>query len=165
MAAKRIPDDVREAVADEMRKRHGGKPTAEEIATQFGISKRSVQKIANEYGVTSEEARAATQNATDALRKTNAQLRAEISAELLDVAREALRDMRRQAVIYNFGGKDNTYNERTVERPPTGDRRNLATIAAIALDKHKMLDAYDSASDNTDVAAWLEWMSGAPKRG
>lgn len=52
--------------------------------------------------------------------------------------------MEAPSVIYNFGGKDNTYNEKQVSRPPVADQRQLATIAAIALDKHKMLDNYDA---------------------
>jgi phage repressor protein C with HTH and peptisase S24 domain len=165
VARQRIPDDVRAAVADEMRQRHAGKPTVREIATQFGISTRSVQTIATELGVHSESAHAVTKNANDQVRRSNAQRRADISALFAQRAEEALMAMRAPAVIFNFGGKDNTYNEKNVEQPPTADQRNLMTIAAIAMDKHKMLDAYDSASENTDVAAWLEWMSGAPKRG
>jgi len=166
VAQQRIPDDVREAVADEMRRRHAGKPTVREIAEQFGISRRSVQNIADAAGVHSDErAQALTQNAVEQQRRTNAQRRADISALFAQRAEEALMDMRRPAKIYNFGGKDNTYNEKDVEQPPTADQRNLMIIAATAMDKHKMLDSYDAAHDNTDVAAWLEWMSGAPKRG
>jgi hypothetical protein len=164
VAQRRIPDDVREAVADEMRRRHAGKPTVREIAAQFDISPRSVQTIAQEFGVHSDAARAATENATERQRRTNAQRRADISALFAQRAEEALMAMREPAKIYNFGGKDNTYNERDVAQPPTADQRNLMIIAATAMDKHKMLDAYDSASDNADVAAWLEWMSRAPRR-
>jgi hypothetical protein len=163
VASQRIPDDVRAAVAEEMRNRHAGKPTVQEIADQFGISRRSVQVIADAAGVNSEAARAATKNATEQVRRTNAQRRADISALFAQRAEEALQDMRLPAKIYNFGGKDNTYNERDVGQPPTADQRNLMTIAAIAMDKHKMLDAYDSASDNTDVAAWLEGMARAAR--
>jgi hypothetical protein len=162
VARQRIPDDVRAAVADEMRQRHAGKPTVREIATQFGISPRSVQSIADAAGVHDEAARAHTKNATEQVKITNAQLRAEISRKLLVLANQALDEMNEPAVIYNFGGKDNTYNERTVKRPPADARRAIATTAAIMIDKHKVLDAYDSASENTDVAGWLEWMKGMP---
>lgn len=163
MARQRIPNDVREAVAEELRNRFAGKPTVREIAEQFGIGARTVQTIGAEFGVFTDSARAATKNATEQQKLTNAQLRAEISRLFAERAREALADMRRPAKIYNFGGKDNTYNEKDVEQPPTADQRNLMIIAATAMDKHKMLDAYDAASDNADVAAWLEWMSGAPR--
>lgn len=82
--------------------------------------------------------------------------RAELSQRLLDEARRALDDMHRPAKIYNFGGKDNTYNERTVDEPPVGDRRQLATIAAITLDKHRMLDGYDT--DRAAASAVDDWL-------
>lgn len=73
--------------------------------------------------------------------------------------------MNSPAVIYNFGGKDNSYNQRVVERPPTGDQRNLMTVAAIALDKHKMLDTYDTQqSISSAVDDWLGAMMGRDQR-
>jgi AraC-like DNA-binding protein len=155
-----MSDEVRSAIAEAMRARRLGKPTVATIALDFGVSVRTVTRVAKDFGVIPDESRARTENATRAVRATNAERRAELSKRLLEVASRALDDMDSPSIIFNFGGKDNTYNERTVERPPTTDRRNLATIAAIALDKHRMLDLHDSATDNTDVAKWLAWMAG-----
>lgn len=130
------------------------------------MSVRSVQTIAHDAGVVPDAARAQTNNATEQVRATNAQRRAALAARFLDAAERALDDMESPAKIYNFGGKDNTYNEVAVERPPTADQRNLMIIAATATDKHKVLDQYDSATDNADVSKFLEWLGGAPvKRG
>jgi hypothetical protein len=82
--------------------------------------------------------------------------RARISERLVEAAERALDDMNAPAVIYNFGGKDNTYAERPVSRPPVADQRQLATIAAIALDKHRMLDQYDAQQGMASaVDDWL----------
>jgi hypothetical protein len=65
--------------------------------------------------------------------------------------------------VYSFGGRDNTYAERMLSRPDFRGRRDLAQVAKIALDAHKMLDQYDSdAAQAAAVDAWLKSMIGAP---
>lgn len=132
------------------------------IAARNNVSDSTVRKVRDEAGLEAPEiTRVHTKSATEQTRANNAQLRAQIAKRLLAVANEALDDMNAEATIYNFGGKDNTYNEKKVGRPPTGDRRNLATIAAIALDKHKMLDAYDAdASQGADMDRFLRALGG-----
>lgn len=113
-------------------------------------------------GLSHEAARMATENATNAKMASNAERRAELAERLLSVARQALDDMNQSATIYNFGGKDNTYNEVTVSRPPTGDQRNLMTVAAIAIDKHVVLERIDSArSGAVQVDLFIQALSGA----
>ncbi|MET7518106.1 hypothetical protein ABZS88_32490 [Streptomyces sp. NPDC005480] len=51
----------------------------------------------------------------------------------LTVAAERLTEqMRQPAKIYNFGGKDNTYEERDVDEPPTMDKKALIIAATAA---------------------------------
>jgi len=130
------------------------------IAERTGVSPASVSKIARDMGV-EQPKRSQTKKATEALRADLAARRAEISKRMVDAAERALDDMESPAKIYNFGGKDNTYNEREVPRPPTGDQRNLMIIAATALDKHRMLDQYDAQQGLAAVVDdWLGDMLG-----
>lgn len=46
--------------------------------------------------------------------------------------------------MFSFGGKDNVYRERILDRAPTGDLRNLMTSAAIAFDKHLLAERHDA---------------------
>jgi len=58
--------------------------------------------------------------------------------------------------VYAFGGRDNDYNERLLDRPPTTDIRNLMTSFGIALDKHLKLDDHDAEDgDGAAVDRWL----------
>lgn len=132
------------------------------VSDRHGVAKSSISRIAQAEGISwTQEGRSIAENAVDQRRKTNAQLRSALAERLLEVANRALSDMNAPAVIYNFGGKDNSYNERTVDRPPTADQRNLATIAAIAIDKHKVLDMYDAdARSGAMLDRWLGAMVG-----
>lgn len=160
----RLSEDQKRAVADDIRATIGtALCTTRKLAARHATSEASVRRIAAQHGLTlgTDATRAIVKNAVEVKRDNAARQRAEISAMLLDEAREAVLDMRRPATIYNFGGKDNTYNEKQVSRPPTGDRRNLAIIAGTLLDKHKMLDGYDASQHLASaVDDWLGDMLG-----
>lgn len=85
--------------------------------------------------------------------------RSRLAERMIEVAERALDDMESPATVFNFGGKDNTFEARVLPRPPTGDQRNLTIIAATAIDKHKILDHYDSDTRERDaLTLWLEHM-------
>ena len=143
----RISDEVRAAVVADLRKTHGTpEGSVRSVAKRHGISEASTRRIGSAAGVSGGEAtRAKTENATVVAALTNAQRRERLAARFLDVAERALDRMESPALIFNFGGKDNTYNEREVERPPTADQRNLMIIAGTAFDKHALAERFDSA--------------------
>lgn len=132
------------------------------VATRHGVSDSTVRKVRDEAGLMSAEAaRAKTQNAAEQTKASNAARRAEIARRLLAVAEQALDDMGRPAFVFNIGGKDNTYTQHTVDKPVFGDRRTLATIAAIALDKHVALEKHDSdVAGGSDMDRFLEALAG-----
>lgn len=142
----RISDEVRAAVLADLRENLGTPNGAtRKIAARHDISDASVRRIAATAGIDAAMSRSRTQNATEQLVLTNAQRRERLASRLLDMAERALEDMNAPATVFNFGGKDNTYNERTMERPPTADQRNLAIIAGVGIDKHAVLERFDSA--------------------
>lgn len=142
----RLSEEVRAAVLADLRRTRGTPDgTIRKVAARNGVSEASARRIATAAGMTQEETHALTKNAIEASRLTNAQRREALASRMLDAAERALDDMRTSATIFNFGGKDNSYNERAVERPPTADQRNLMIIAGTAIDKHKILEQFDSA--------------------
>lgn len=164
----RLSEEQRLAIEKDLKATHGTREGAtRRVADRHGISQSTVRRIQIDLRLApfaDDEVRTVTKNATAALVADNAARRAAIAKRLLDVAERAIDDMGAPAKIYNFGGKDNTYNEREVPRPPTGDQRNLATVAAIALDKHKMLDGYDAQQGMASaVDDWLGAMMGRDK--
>lgn len=159
----RLPDDKRAQILEDIRAAKATGDSRNAIARRHDVSSSTVTSIATEHGLTDAFDRSATKNATAAAVADSASERARLARRFLDEAHSALDSMHAETVIYNFGGKDNTYNEKTVPEPPTGDKRNLMIIAATAADKHVVLDRHDS--DTTGLAAvdsWLLFMSGKP---
>lgn len=161
--ARRLTDEQREAVVADLRATAGTIEGAyRRVAARCGLSIASVAKIAQECGFTPADAvRERTRTATRAKMIDNASRRTELAALLLDRAQEALLDMHEPALVYNFGGRDNTYAEKLLSRPDFGSRLNLMKTAAQAIASHKVLDQYDSdAAQAAAVDAWLKAMIG-----
>ncbi|MFB4276055.1 hypothetical protein ACBJ59_12225 [Nonomuraea sp. MTCD27] len=130
-----------------------------EAAREHGVSASTVSRIAAANARTFD--RSKTKNATEAARADNAALRAATSRRLLVKANEFLDQMDREHLAWNFGGKDNTYNEKTLPRPPVSDLRNLMTAAAVAIDKHIVIEKHDNSGEShAAVDAWLTEMTG-----
>jgi hypothetical protein len=152
--APRLSEELRSEIAAAVPVALAAGDSVRTIAARFGVSPATVSAIARE--VRADTQRSQTKSATAAKTADLAARRARISERLVEAAERALDDMNAPSVIYNFGGKDNTYAERPVSRPPVADQRQLATIAAIALDKHRMLDQYDAQQGMASaVDDWL----------
>jgi len=147
----RIPDTKREAIATDI---HAKLPR-NEIARKHGVSGSTVSGIAREIGSTEAFDRSQTENATRAVQVDNAARRAELSRRFLEEAHAALDDLHAKTLVFAFGGRDNEYNERTLDKPPTADKRNLMIIAATAADKHMAIDKHDAASGSETVGSLL----------
>jgi len=135
-----IPDEKRAAILADIKTGEKGR---NQIAREHGVSQSTVSLIAQDAGLTSAFDRTTTKHATAAATADNKARRAAIASRLLTKASEFLDQIDAPHLVFNFGGKDNTYEERELDRPPTADMRNLMTCAAIALDKHVVLDKHD----------------------
>nr|WP_119589820.1 helix-turn-helix domain-containing protein [Streptomyces scabiei] len=103
------------------------------IAREIDRAQRTVSVIAAELGLTFDVSM--TEDATRARVRTLAALRADTAVDLHLDALRLTQQMWEPAVVFNFGGKENTYNEREVNEPPTVDKKNLMAAAGIALEK------------------------------
>lgn len=163
---RRISDAVRQAIVADARATIGTPEGAlRRIAARHGVSDATVRRCIAEAGdippAGSPATRAKMENATKTRQLTMADRRARLAERFVEVAERALDDMDSPATVFNFGGKDNTFEARVLPRPPTADQRNLAIIAATAVDKHKVLDNYDSdVRDRDALTAWLDHMTG-----
>ena len=123
------------------------------IATAIGRSGRTVSKIAVELGLTFDRRRTAA--ATVAKKADGAARRAQLQLDALDAAGRLLGQMFSPTVVYNFGGKENDYNEKAVDEPPFRDKRDIATaISALAATALKLAE-YDKATGNEDEKSML----------
>ena len=71
-----------------------------------------------------------------------AETRLLLAQKMAVAAHDLLDSLDGEYLVYSFGGKDNTYEEHTLERPPVEVVRNAVTTAGIAFDKaSKVLEA------------------------
>lgn len=148
-----IEPEKREAILADIR---GGQLGRNEIARKHGVAGSTVGKVASDEGLLDAFDRAETENATRAKRADLAKERAEVSALLLRRAKEALLQFDQPHVVFNIGGKDNVYTEHLMDRPPTGDMRNLAIVAGVAIQRHIELDRHDSDDGASDAASLVK---------
>lgn len=58
-----------------------------------------------------------------------------LAEALLTDAENLRKQLWSETTVFNFGGKDNTYAERTVDEPPAGDKRMIMTAIGVAIDR------------------------------
>lgn len=131
-AARPVGDETRA----EVKRLHAAGLGRNQIARELKIAAASVTKAARSFDPPLEFDRTATALAVAAARVDSAAERETLKAMLLVRAREALEAMDAPALVFSFGGKDNTYAEHYLDAPPVADQRNYMTIAAIALQRH-----------------------------
>ena len=102
------------------------------VARECMIAPSSVTAIARDEGLTFE--RATMTASAVAARQADLKLRrVELIDELVSKAQDHIAALDRPFLAFNFGGKDNDYNEHTLDAPPTGDILNLHRAASLAL--------------------------------
>ncbi|MFE0132403.1 helix-turn-helix domain-containing protein [Streptomyces sp. NPDC059037] len=121
-----VTDKDREAV----RRLHAQGLGRNAIAREIGRATRTVSVLAAEMHLTFD-----TTLTEDATRSRIAQLaekRAILADALTDDALRLTEQLWAPAVVFSFGGKDNTYAERHVAEPPAHDKKALMSAAATA---------------------------------
>ena len=146
----RLPDDKRAAILADIR---AGQLGNRGIAKKHDVAPSTVSRLAADAGIVGAFERSQTKNATEAAALDSKALRVRTARRFLDKANELLDQMDEPHLVFNFGGKDNTYEEHLLQKPPTGDLKNLMVSAATAIDKHLVLERHDSAS--SDAASSL----------
>lgn len=133
--------------------------TCRGIAREHKVSPDTVRRIAAEGGIEQPFARTNTKNATEAKKADNAALRATTSRRFLEECNRFLDDLHKPHLVWNFGGKDNTFNSKELPAPSTADKRNLIVSAATAIDKHLVIEKHDNSGEShAAVDQWLTEM-------
>ncbi|MET7787247.1 helix-turn-helix domain-containing protein [Streptomyces sp900116325] len=101
-----------------------------EIARRLGRSSRTISVHAAEMNLSFD--RIATEEATRARMADLAEKRSILADALTDDALRLSAQVWEPAIVYNFGGKDNSYEKRHVDEPPAADKRQLMAAATNA---------------------------------
>jgi hypothetical protein len=150
---RRIDPDRRAAILAAIEARDGR--SRAQLARDFEVSPRTVQRIADDAGIESPWDTTGTRQATAAARDHLRARRAALSARFLEEADRLLDKMHGPFVVFAFGGRDNEFNSATLAEPPTADLRNLMTSAAVAFDKHLAADKHDADAGEDDAVSML----------
>lgn len=147
-----ISPDKRDAILTDIR---AGEKSCRQIARDHKVSPSTVSDLAKDAGMPDAFARSQTKNATAAVVADSRARRAEISRKFLEKADQLLDRMDEQHRAFNFGGKDNTFAEEWLDRPPPAELRNLIVSAAVAFDKHLAGERHDAGGDASAVGGML----------
>lgn len=115
--AKPVTDDERNAIVDAL---HAGR-SARDIATEHGRSTDTISRIAKSIGW--DFGRPNLTRAREAKSAYSAERRASLAARFTEVAERLLDDLDGEYLVFNFGGKDNTYEEHMLDAPPIEAKR------------------------------------------
>lgn len=148
----RVPDDERAAILEDVR---AGQLSRNAIARKHGRSVSTVTGIANAAGHSDAFDRSQTENATRARRTDLAAARAALAERWMRVANDVLDQLDQPHTVWAFAGKDGVFRQRELPRPPTGDLRNLVTSAAVATDKHLVLDKHNTGDGVEEARSML----------
>lgn len=151
MSAPRKYTDSQRADALAIYETHG--PTA--VQKQLGISKATVTgwaKAAGTRTVRNEHVREATEARVVDLKAR----RQELTALLLEDAHKLRKQLWEPTVVFNFGGKDNDYNERHVDEPTFSDKRAILGAVGIAVDRVIKLESVDQDGGQSAAVSMLD---------
>jgi hypothetical protein len=123
---------------------HAAGLTLTACAKGLGRSKTAVSRRAKTLGLTWD--RAQTKAATAAVVADNKSRRAAIEAGLLDDVQRLRAQMFAPCKAFNFGGKDNTYNEVALDQPVFADQLRIMQAATTAVDRSLKIAVHDSDS-------------------
>lgn len=152
-----ITDQDRQQVAE----LHAAGRSRNQIAREIGRAASTVSKIAAAFDPPLSFERERTQKATAAKVADAKARRAALALALLGDAERLRRQMWAPATIYNFGGKDNDYNERAVDKPPFADQLKIMQTTGLAVDRHVRLVELDADAGVDDAKSMLTDLMGA----
>lgn len=157
MAAGRPITDQERA---EVRRLHGEGLSRNAICRELERSPSTITKIAKELGL--EFDRAQTAEATRIAQLDAKGRRAQLALDLLEDAERLRKQLWEPCTVYNFGGKDNDFNEARINEPSFRDKREIMSAIGLAVDRHTRLVTVDNDVQGlAAVDAWLSSMLGS----
>lgn len=153
MAASRTFDSKR---AQEARRLFDEGRSCNAIANELGVAPSTISAWAKREGLRFDRSKTAA--AVKAHTIDLAAARLELASEMSEASLELLRARHQPYLVFNFGGKDNDYNEHTLDRAPVDVVRSIVTTAGIAFDKATRV-VENPIEDTAEVDSMLEGLA------
>lgn len=109
---------------------HAEGKSRNEIARLTGRAAATVTKTVHAAGLTFD--RTATESATAAKKADAAALRAQLELDYLEDAQRLRKQLWEPCIAFNFGGKDNTYAETSLNEPVFADKLKIMQASTTA---------------------------------
>lgn len=129
------------------------------MADAVGRHQSSVKRRLDRLGIHGD--RTQTAAATQAKVIDAKARRAALEVALLEDAEKLRTQLWAPTKVYNFGGKDNTYNERDVDEPPNADKLKLMQAVGIAVDRSIKISDHDADTGITEAVGALDQIADA----
>ena len=139
-----------------LRELHADGRSLHSIAKELGRSKQTISKWAQSLGLSWD--RSETAKAAEAKHVDNKARRVALEERLLEEASKVVDQMWKPTLVFNFGGKDNTYEEREIDRPTFGNQKDIMQTAAIALREANKLHEMNAGADSDGAKSALTQM-------
>ena len=144
----------------EILRRHAVGESRNDIAKAMKRSGQTISRIVAAEGLSfarGEQVIAATK----ARQVDLAALRAELAVDLTLDAIRLRQQLWEPATVFNFGGKENDYNEHHFDQPPAADKRALMATAGMAIDRsYKLAPPADDSGAEAARSMVTQLMSG-----
>jgi len=131
-----------------------------EIARRLGVSADAVTRYAPEGAFD----RSATMAAVRARQADMAERRARLADALLSDAERMREQIWQTATVFNFGGKDNDYNDHTFDEQPPDGKRTLMQAVSTAVAAHVRLVDHDGDGGIDEAKSVLDGFMDAVAR-
>lgn len=140
------------------------------VAAGLSISKTAVAMSRSESAVKDHAKqlglvwnREAPMAATTALLQDTKARRARFREELMDDLERLKAQMFSPVTVYNFGGKDNTFEEAVIDQPPIADQLRLVQAMQVGVNTIDKLEQMDADQGVVDTVGLLDQIGDAIK--
>lgn len=138
---------------------HGQGKSLHSIAKTMDRAKGTLSRKAKEAGLIWD--RAQVNAATEAKVRDAAGRRANLQLLLLDDVEKLRLELFAPYLAFNFGGKDNTYNEHHLDKPPVADQLKIMQAVGAGIDRHIKLAEHDAGTGTGQIVGLLQQTAAA----
>lgn len=148
-----VSEPLTPAELEQIRELHAAGKGRNDIARALKRSGASISKACVDMGLPFD--RTAVQMATEARKADAAARRALLEIAYLEEAHRLVEEVRAPAVVYNFGGKENTYEERLHDEPDAASKLKLMQASGVAVDRALRIAEHDAETGMEQARSML----------
>lgn len=152
-----ISDNERQRIIQLLNDGHSYATIANQTSRGTSTISRIAQSIGHQAGQTN------VARAHEARSAYSAERRAAIAAKATEEAERLLKELHDQHLVFNFGGRDNDYNEHLLAEPPVDAKRAMVQSFRELMRTVLDIDRHDNKADEglAAVDQWLRDITGS----